>query len=166
MGNGQLAPPNLEGEKLVTVGGYIISLQEVNEKIVGIIRPRVSSDKHGLELEIKILGCNPTDVKFEKRYDTLIVIGVSKSIIKKLEDIKDPGGSKEGPNVFASTIKSMMSNRDFGTGSGSHYSTAPEQEYLEDLYEIINIFIPKNVSTSQIFISKPDAKGRIFVKGP
>lgn len=153
---------------MVTVGGYIISLQEVNENITSVIKPRVSSDKGGLELEIKISGCSPTDIKFEKRYDTLIVIGVSKTVIRRFQDAKNPGAkdgrSRQLDEKEMSRFK-MLSLNDFNQENHG-FSVGSEHDYMEDIQEIINIFVPKPVSLNQIFVSKPDSKGRIFVKGP
>jgi len=153
-----LVPPIIQGEKLVTIGGYIISLQSKHEHISCMVKPRVSSDKDGLELEIKVTGCHPSEIKFEKRYSTLIVIGVAKGPPRNVDELS-PTFFTDGTNRKWNrdmTLKSLTTKKDI---------TIPPDQH-DEILEIVNIFVPKNTPLSQIYISKPDAKGRIFVKGP
>ncbi|CAL8113521.1 unnamed protein product [Orchesella dallaii] len=153
-----LVPPIIQGEKLVTIGGYIISLQSKHEHISCMVKPRVSSDKDGLELEIKVTGCHPSEIKFEKRYNTLIVIGVNKGPPRNSDGLSTTfftgGTTKKWSKDM--TLKSLTTKKDI---------TLPIEQ-PDEILEVVNIFVPKNTPLAQIYISKPDAKGRIFVKGP
>jgi len=155
-----MAPPPM-GEKLITVGGYIISLQSPRDDITSVVKPRISTDKEGLEVEIKITGCKPTDIRFERRYETLIVIGVT----------FPPPPPPTTPIPRKSTFRggSSKANADLQQEPGPStavVTATPTVDGMDEIQELVNIFVPKTISINQIFISSPDAKGRIFVKGP
>lgn len=164
LGHGLPAPPhNPHGEKLVTIGGYIISLQPHNDKVHSVIRPRVSSEMDGLDLEVRIMGCPPSDIRVEKRYDTLVVIGFSSGgpvSVNNSQKNLEPKGIFADPRF--KTITALINAQRTPDNS----SIDIPREHLDRVHELVNVFVPKGISLNQIVITRPDPKGRMFVRGP
>src|SRR4051812_27212398 len=64
-------------DKLISVGGYIMNIEKgLPSSIHASIRPRVSTKESGLQVEVWIEGVDPAKIQWEKRYNSILVIGV------------------------------------------------------------------------------------------
>jgi hypothetical protein len=65
---------------MMTIAGYIINIEgQLPSKVVATVSSTISSDNHELNIEVCIREVDPSKIVVEKRYNSILVIGVKQS---------------------------------------------------------------------------------------
>jgi putative lipoic acid-binding regulatory protein len=113
------------------------------------VKPSVTSNERGVEIEVRIKEVDPTKITVEKRYNSILVIGVKESGIK--------------PHQSSTNNKNSAKDK-----SSSHQKSASDKpfEFEDEIVEVVNIFAPRDVSLARVMVTQADSKGRLFIKAP
>jgi len=129
-------------DKLITIGGYIINIEKgLPPQVVTSVRPSVTSNERGVEIEVRIREVDPAKIVVEKRYNSILVIGVKESGVK----------TKDKSNLQTKSETEVP-------------LASPGLE--DDVIEIVNIFAPRDVSLARVMVTPADSKGKLFIKAP
>ncbi|OXA62135.1 uncharacterized protein LOC118436850 [Folsomia candida] len=102
-----------EPDKLITIGGYIINIEKgLPPQMSTSVRPSVSSNERGVEIEVRIKDVDPTKIVVEKRYNSILVISVRESGIKLLKEKLNTADSSLGLEDDVIEVVNIFAPRD------------------------------------------------------
>lgn len=76
------------------------------------VRPSVSSNERGVEIEVRIKDVDPTKIVVEKRYNSILVISVRESGIKLLKEKLNTADSSLGLEDDVIEVVNIFAPRD------------------------------------------------------